>query len=104
MHCRLSLIALLFLSSLAAPQQSNPPTHPTKGDKGNSPPIPSFSVRPPSEEVVNSFMQQMFGYDPSVSWKVIGIKPAEAEGLSEVMVQVINSQGKQNNRLYVTAD
>ena len=27
----------------------------------------------PSEETVNAFMKQMFGYDPSVSWKVVSI-------------------------------
>src|SRR5205809_5239418 len=49
-------------------------------------------------------MQQMFGHDSSVSWKVLEIKPAEAEGLAEVTVTVSNAQGKQNQKLYVPAD
>jgi protein-disulfide isomerase len=49
-------------------------------------------------------MQQMFGYDPAVSWKIVSIRPALASGLSEVMVSVSNAQGQQNNRLYVTSD
>jgi protein-disulfide isomerase len=72
--------------------------------KDASPPVPTFSTRLPSEETVNAFMKQMFGYDPSVSWKVVSIRPAEAQGIAEVMVVVSNSQGQQNNRLYVTSD
>ena len=49
-------------------------------------------------------MKQMFGYDPSVSWKVVSIRPSEAQGVAEVMVVLSNPQGQQNNRLYVTSD
>jgi len=49
-------------------------------------------------------MKQMFGYDPSVSWKIVSIRPTEAQGIAEIMVVLSNSQGQQNNRLYVTAD
>ena len=49
-------------------------------------------------------MQQMFGHDPSVSWKVVEIRPASVEGLTEIIVTVSNPQGKQNNRLYVMPD
>ena len=49
-------------------------------------------------------MKQMFGYDPSVSWKIASIRPATAEGLAEVLVMVSNAQGQQTNRLYVTSD
>jgi protein-disulfide isomerase len=67
-------------------------------------PVPTFSTRLPSEETVNAFMKQMFGYDPSVSWKIAAIHPSPAEGLTEVLVVLSNSQGQQNSRLYVTAD
>src|SRR5260370_20866748 len=72
--------------------------------KDAPPPAPTFSTRLPSEETVNSFMKQMFGYDPSVSWKAVSIKPTEAQGIAEVMVVVSNAQGQQNSRLYVTSD
>ena len=59
----------------------------------------------PSEEVVNAFMQQTFGYQPDVSWKILSIKPSEAEGLAEVNVLVGSPQAQpQNSKLYVTAD
>jgi protein-disulfide isomerase len=87
--------AILFLATSLAAQQK------TKGDAA---PVPTLTTRPPSEETVNAFMQQMFGYDPSVTWKVLEIRPASVEGFSEIIVTVSNPQGKQNNRLYVTAD
>jgi protein-disulfide isomerase len=67
-------------------------------------PVPTLSTRLPSEETVNAFMKQMFGYDPSVSWKIVAIRPSQAEGLTEVLVVLSNAQGQQNSRLYVTAD
>jgi protein-disulfide isomerase len=90
---------ILLLISLAAAQQKSSPKA-----KDTPPPVPSFSTRLPSEETVNAFMKQMFGYDPSVSWKIATIRPSEAEGLTEVLVVLSNSQGQQNSRLYVTSD
>jgi protein-disulfide isomerase len=94
---RCSLI-LLLVSFAAAQQKSSPKS------KDAPPPVPSFSTRLPSEETVNAFMKQMFGYDPAVSWKIATIRPSEAEGLTEVLVVLSNSQGQQNSRLYVTSD
>ncbi len=62
------------------------------------------SVNLPSEETVNSFLQQTFGYDSSVTWKITSIKPAPAEGLAEVDVVVSNPQGQNATILYVTPD
>jgi len=58
----------------------------------------------PSEDVVNAFMREMFGYDPAVSWKIAEIKPSKAAGLAEVTVMVSNPQGQQANKFFVTAD
>jgi protein-disulfide isomerase len=58
----------------------------------------------PSEQAVNGFLQQTFGYDPNVSWKLVAIKPGPAEGLSEVDVVLANQGGQQNTTFYVTAD
>jgi protein-disulfide isomerase len=91
-------LLLLLVSSAVAQQKSTPKS------KDAPPPVPSFSTRLPSEETVNAFMKQMFGYDPSVSWKIATIRPSEAEGLTEVLVVLSNSQGQQNSRLYVTSD
>src|ERR1700680_5048867 len=90
---------VLMLASLVVAQDKT-----SSNAKDSSPPVPTFSTRLPSEETVNAFMKQMFGYDASVSWKVVSIRPAEAQGIAEVMVVVSNAQGQQNNRLYVTSD
>ena len=58
----------------------------------------------PTEDTVNSFMQQTFGYDSSVTWKISSIKPSTAEGLAEVVVVVGNPQGQQVTTFYVTPD
>ncbi len=104
-HIIFWLAMVVFVTSIIA-QQKSPPTHPTRPEKpaDKNPPIPQFSPRLPSEETVNAFLQQMFGYDPTVSWKIVEIKPSQAEGLSEVLVQISNAQGKQSSRLYVTSD
>ena len=58
----------------------------------------------PSEATVNSFMQQTFGYEANVTWKVSSIKPASVPGLAQVDVMLASPQGQQLSRLYVTAD
>src|ERR1700682_1912692 len=93
-----SLVVLLMSLVVAAQERTSSKTT----DAG--PPSPTFSTRLPSEETVNAFMKQMFGYDPSVSWKVVSIRPSEVQGIAQVMIVLSNSQGQQNNRLYVTSD
>jgi protein-disulfide isomerase len=67
---------------------------------------PTLSVRTelPTEDTVNSFLYQMFGYEPTITWKVTEIRPSEATGLTEVTVVVTSPQGSNANKLFVTAD
>jgi len=58
----------------------------------------------PSEALVNAFMEQMFGYDSSLSWKITSIRPSEAEGLAEVDVTIQGPQGGQAQKFYVSPD
>ncbi len=58
----------------------------------------------PSEETINAFMHQMFGYQPEMKWQIVSVKPSEAEGLAEVDLVMSTPQGQQSNRLYVSAD
>jgi len=46
----------------------------------------------------------MFGYDPSITWKVSDIRPSVVSGLAEVNVILTNSQGSNPNVLYVSSD
>ncbi len=58
----------------------------------------------PSEATVDAFMQQTFGYESQVSWKISSIKPASVPGLAEVDVILASPQGQQLSRFFVTAD
>lgn len=58
----------------------------------------------PSEATVNSFMQQTFGYEAQVTWKISSIKPAPVPGLAQVDVILAGPQGQQLSRFYVTSD
>ena len=64
----------------------------------------SSVVNLPSEATVDSFMQQTFGYEPNVTWKVSSIKPAPVPGLAQIDVVLASPQGQQSSRFYVTAD
>jgi len=58
----------------------------------------------PSEDVVNGFLQQTFGYDSQLTWKIVSIKPSEAEGLAEVNVLMSGPQGQGTQRFFVSED
>jgi len=97
MHRRLNcLFILLLLVTLSGAQQKPAAPH------AEAKTAPGTIL--PSEGAVSAFLQQMFGYDSSLSWKVVSIKPAEAEGLAEVNVSISGSQGQQGYKFYVTAD
>ncbi|HZQ67701.1 MAG TPA: DsbA family protein [Terriglobales bacterium] len=62
------------------------------------------ATKMPSEETINGFMHQMFGYEPGVKWQIVSVKPSEAEGLAEVDLVMSTPQGQQSNKIYVTPD
>ncbi len=104
MHFRFDrFVAILLLLATFASAQNHPKKENSVAGarKPETAPMPSLL---PSEETVNAFMQQMFGHDPSVTWKVISIKPAEADSLAQVDVLLSNPQGQQATTLYVTPD
>jgi protein-disulfide isomerase len=53
---------------------------------------------------VDSFLEQTFGYQPQLSWKISSIKPAPVPGLAQVDVVLATPQGQQLSRFYVTPD
>ncbi|HKW19242.1 MAG TPA: thioredoxin domain-containing protein [Terriglobales bacterium] len=58
----------------------------------------------PSEDEVNAFLHATFGYDPQLTWKIVGIRQSEAEGLAEVNVQVSGPQGQGEQKFFVSED
>jgi len=104
MHRNLTrLFVILLLAGLGCAQEKPAASH-SKAASAKTAAKDIAAASLPSEDTVNAFMQQMFGYDPSVTWKVIDIKPSRAEALAEVTVLVSNPQGQQSNKFYITAD
>lgn len=89
------LLILPLLLTLAVAQQE--PASPHASAK-------SVTTNLPSEETVNAFLHQWFGYDSALTWKVVSIKPSEIEGLSEINAVISGAQGQQPLKLYVTPD
>jgi protein-disulfide isomerase len=93
----LMLLVLILTCGVGAAQSS---TNANPADKVAT----SSGVNLPSETTVDSFMQQTFGYEPNVTWKVSSIKPAPVPGLAQIDVVLASPQGQQSSRFYVTAD
>ncbi len=98
-HC--TLLAVVFLSISAIGQ-----TAPTLQTRPAAKPAAASAVATvlPSEDTVNSFLFQMFGYDATVTWKIGDIRPSEVPGLAEVTITVNNAQGANQNRLLISSD
>ena len=62
------------------------------------------SSRLPAEAEVDAFMKATFGYDPQLTWKIVGIKPSQAEGLAEVTVEISGPQGQGAQKFFVSQD
>ncbi len=104
---RRTLLAVLLLSGIAV-AQTKPAALAAHSAKSAAKPaaMPTAPVATvlPSEDTVNSFLFQMFGYDPTITWKVNEIRPSEMPGLAEVSVVITNAQGSNPNRLLVSSD
>ena len=102
----LNLICLLILAcSLAAAQTTPDQSGAAKpAEKNAGKPASSASEDLPSEAVVDSFLQQQFGYEPDLSWKISSIRPAGVAGLIEISAIMANSQGQQLLKFYTTPE
>lgn len=103
------IFALAFATALAAAQTA--PAKPSLVKPGEKAPEKSAekpgthaSADLPSEATVDSFMQQQFGYEKDLSWKIQSIRPTGIAGLAEVTVVLANQQGQQLSRFYVAPD
>jgi protein-disulfide isomerase len=91
------ILVLLIACSLSAAQSPSMAKSASKA-------VPAPTVNLPSEATVDSFLQQTFGYEAQVSWKISSIKPAPVPGLAQVDVILASPQGQQITRFYVTPD
>ncbi len=99
-----TLLAALLLSGIAIAQTQ--PAHPAKPatKPATTPPAAAGTTVLPTEDTVNAFLFQMFGYDATITWKVGEIRPSEVPGLAEVAVVITNAQGSNASRLLVSSD
>jgi protein-disulfide isomerase len=106
LHRILILALLLSANAIAQTKPATPAKPPAKpaAKPAASAPAPASGISLPSEDTVNSFLYQMFGHEPTVTWKVAEIRPSEAAGLAEVSVVITSPQGSNVSKLYVTAD
>jgi protein-disulfide isomerase len=93
------ILFLAAFSLLASAQQK-----PAAKSKSPNQPATHSAANLPSEDVVNGFLQQTFGYDLQLTWKIVSIKPSEAEGLAEVNVLMSSPQGQGTQRFFVSED
>jgi protein-disulfide isomerase len=97
-----TLLAALLLSTFAFAQTK--PTLQTRPAAKPATASASAAGDLPTEETVNSFLFQMFGYEPAVTWKIVDIRPSEMPGLADVTVVITNAQGANQNRLLISSD
>ncbi len=95
MRSFIKLILILVVTGSMAAAQTKAAAKPTEKPAADN---------LPSEATVDSFLQQTFGYEPQMTWKISSIKPAPAPGLAQVDVVMATPQGQQVSRFYVTAD
>lgn len=97
-----TLLAALLLSTVVFAQTR--PTLQTRPAAKAASASSSAAGDLPSEDTVNSFLFQMFGYEPTVTWKIVDIHPSEMPGLADVTVVITNAQGSNQNRLLISSD
>src|SRR6266496_451209 len=102
--CVRVLISVLVLSSTFAFGQQKPASKPAKSTAKSASLGTHATPNLPSEDEVNAFLHETFGYDPQLTWKIASIKPSKAEGLAEINVQISSPQGQGTQKFFVTAD
>jgi len=50
-----------------------------------------FTAKSPTLETVNSYLTHLWGYEDSTLWRVMGILPTKADGVSEVIAFVLDN-------------
>ncbi len=93
----LLLVTVLSMAQTASSKSSSGKSEAKAAD-------PSVPASLPSEATVDSFLQQTFGYQSDVTWKISSIKPGPVKGLVELDIILANAQGQQLSKLYVTPD
>jgi len=97
-----AILVLLLVASASA--QSSPAKPDPKPDPKPDKPAASASMNLPSEATVDSFLQQQFGYQEGLSWRINSIKPASVAGMAEVTAVMATAEGQQLFHFFVAPD
>jgi protein-disulfide isomerase len=98
----IGIILIATFTSFAVTQTA-PPSGQKSPSRAPSHPAASSSEKQPSSEELENFMHHMFGYDPTVKWKIESVKPAEVPGVTEVVV-TFGDPPQQRTPFYVASD
>ncbi|PYX27956.1 MAG: hypothetical protein DMG77_17355 [Acidobacteria bacterium] len=113
MRSPLNYVLIILLTALSVAQTATQPSAAKAVTKPEEQAVAKPLAKPattvstpnlPSEATVDSFLQQSFGYQKDLTWKIASIKPAPVPGLAEVNVVLASPQGQQSSRFYVTPD
>ncbi|MGZ4819547.1 MAG: thioredoxin domain-containing protein [Terriglobales bacterium] len=55
----------------------------------------------PPKAIVDTFLRQMFGFEPDVTWTLANIKPSDAAGIAEIDVNMKSAKNNGERKLYV---
>ncbi len=99
----IAALAMLSLPIFNAAAQEQVPAAPAQQPSAPAPAAPvfpkpdpaNFTAAAPPKEVVNSFLQETWGYDQSRVWQVQAILKTPVEGISKVIVYIGDKTGKQ---------
>lgn len=91
--------AVASAQAAAAPAQQTPAPPPSLNTAPPAPPAPAdpfpkanpkfFTATTPTVETVNSFLHQVWGFDPNRMWRVMAIQPTPAPNVTKVVVFVL---------------
>ena len=108
-YASLAALVAFSLSAFAAAAQQQVPPAPAQEPSATAPsgPTPAaapafpkpdpanFTATTPSKEVINSFLQNSWGYDDTRIWQVQAILKTSVDGVSKVVIFVGDKSGKQ---------
>jgi protein-disulfide isomerase len=89
MKTAISVLGLLLTLGTAVAQNNNP----TQASPAPQPPLPGNAQ-------VEQALKRIYGYDPSIHWKVFAVRRSVVPGMSEVFLQLKN----EFHHLFITAD
>jgi protein-disulfide isomerase len=101
--CLNLMLSILLAGTFAVGQTTTARASAPKAAKAADKPA-AGTANLPSEETVDSFLHDSYGWGPDLSWKISGIRPAGTTGLSEITVVFASPEGQQTVRFLVTAD